>query len=79
MNILEASISKTGSIANLARDLGVRPNVVSNWRSRGAPYSWQQVMSLKYTGLQSCNESQPPGAQAHQPAHQPAQQGAAAA
>jgi len=53
VNILEASITKTGSIVKLAQDLGVRPNVVSNWRSRGTPKSWQQVLQLKFPDVPS--------------------------
>jgi hypothetical protein len=32
----------------LAYLLDVKQNVVSNWRARGVPKSWEQVMLLKF-------------------------------
>lgn len=37
MKPLDTAISILGGTANLARALGVAPNVVSNWRKRGVP------------------------------------------
>lgn len=37
MNALDKALSLLGGTANLARALGVAPNVVSNWRKRGVP------------------------------------------
>ncbi|MEI6599853.1 MAG: hypothetical protein WCN21_05235 [Comamonadaceae bacterium] len=53
MNILESSIKQAGSVGKLAAELGVAQNVVSNWRSRGTPKSWQQVLQLKFSDVPS--------------------------
>jgi DNA-binding transcriptional regulator YdaS (Cro superfamily) len=37
MNALDKAISLVGGTSSLAKRLGVTPNVVSNWRTRGVP------------------------------------------
>ncbi len=48
MSILEQAIQRAGSVGKLAQALGVRQNVVSNWRARGLPRPWELVLDLKY-------------------------------
>lgn len=48
MNILDLSIKHAGGVGRLADELHVRQNVVSNWRKRGLPRPWEQVLRLKY-------------------------------
>jgi hypothetical protein len=48
MNILEIAIKSAGGTGRLAFMLDVKQNVVCNWRQRGAPKSWEQVMKLKF-------------------------------
>ena len=58
MEILEHAIAKAGSVTKLAAYLKVRQNVVSNWRKRGLPKPWSQVLVLKY-GKPSAKTSAP--------------------
>lgn len=37
MKALDKAISLAGGTNSLAKQLGVKPNVVCNWRSRGVP------------------------------------------
>lgn len=37
MEILNEAIVAAGGVSALARHLGVKPNTVSNWRTRGLP------------------------------------------
>lgn len=48
MDILQAAIQAEDGVGKLASALGVRQNVVSNWRSRGLPKAWEHVLRLKY-------------------------------
>jgi hypothetical protein len=48
MNILEVAIKAEGSVNGLAKTLGVKQNVISNWRKRGLPKPWDIALSLKY-------------------------------
>lgn len=46
MSILESGIKEAGSVGKLADLLGVRQNVISNWRSRGIPRPWAKVIEV---------------------------------
>ena len=46
MSILESGIKEAGSVGKLAELLGVRQNVISNWRSRGVPRPWAKVIEV---------------------------------
>ncbi len=48
MNILEIAIKAAGGTGRLAFMLDVKQNVVSNWRQRGVPKSWEQVLKYKF-------------------------------
>jgi len=48
MDILEISIKAAGGTGRLAYILNVKQNVVSNWRQRGVPKGWQQVLKFKF-------------------------------
>jgi hypothetical protein len=48
MDILEIAIKASGGTGRLAYILDVKQNVVSNWRQRGVPKGWQQVLRLKF-------------------------------
>jgi len=48
MNILEIAIIAAGGTGRLAYLLDVRQSVVSNWRRRGIPKAWEQVLRYKY-------------------------------
>jgi hypothetical protein len=48
MNILEVAIKAAGGTGRLAYLLDVRQNVVSNWRQRGVPKSWEQVLKYRF-------------------------------
>ena len=48
MNILDIAIKSAGGTGKLAAMLDVKQSVVSNWRKRGAPKSWIQVMNYKF-------------------------------
>lgn len=49
MNILDFAIESAGGVCKLARSLGVKQNVVSNWRLRGrVPAGWLTVLTMKY-------------------------------
>ena len=49
MNTLEHAIKTTGGVSKLADALGIRQNVVSNWRARNRlPTSWEKLLLLKY-------------------------------
>lgn len=45
---LERALSRAGGVNRLAQTLGVRQNVVSNWRRRGLPWPWRQLLDLRY-------------------------------
>lgn len=63
MNILDLSIKHAGGVGRLADDLHVRQNVVSNWRSRGLPKPWEQVLRLKYGFDESATDQSGPNRQ----------------
>ena len=48
MDILEIAINAAGGTGKLAYILDVKQSVVSNWRRRGTPKSWEQVLRYKY-------------------------------
>jgi hypothetical protein len=48
MNTLEICIASVGGTGRLAYLLDVKQNVVSNWRARGVPKSWEQVLKYKF-------------------------------
>jgi hypothetical protein len=48
MDILEIAIKASGGTGRLAYLLNVKQNVVSNWRQRGVPKGWEQVLRLKF-------------------------------
>jgi len=48
MNILEIAIKAAGGTGKLAYMLDVKQTAVSNWRQRGVPKSWEQVMKYKF-------------------------------
>jgi len=48
MNILEIAIKAAGGTGRLAYILDIKQNVISNWRQRGVPKSWQQVLVYKF-------------------------------
>jgi len=48
MDILEIAIKASGGTGRLAFILNVKQNVVSNWRQRGVPEGWEQVLRYKY-------------------------------
>jgi len=48
MNFLEIAIESSGGVARLAEKLDVKPNVITNWRTRGLPKSWQTVIKIKF-------------------------------
>ncbi len=51
MNILDHAITAAGGVTNLAKELGVRQNVVSNWRLRKrVPLPWQRILLTEYSG-----------------------------
>lgn len=48
MDILQTAIQAEGGVGKLADALGIRQNVVSNWRRRGLSKPWAQLLRLKY-------------------------------
>jgi hypothetical protein len=48
MDILEIAIQASGGTGRLAYLLDVKQNVVSNWRQRGVPKAWEQVLRYKF-------------------------------
>ncbi len=48
MSILDTAIQAEGGVGKLAHALGVRQNVVSNWRKRRLPRPWQLLLTQKY-------------------------------
>ena len=49
MKILEQAINSAGGISALAKDLGLKPNVVSMWKLRSSiPLGWASVLRYKY-------------------------------
>lgn len=59
MEILKIAIQAEGGVGKLAEALDVRQNVVSNWRTRGLPKSWAQVLLLKYGQEQAKAQAEP--------------------
>ena len=47
MDLLEIAIKAAGGVGRLAYMLDVKQNTISNWRQRGVPKSWQQVLVYK--------------------------------
>lgn len=49
MNILDHAIAVSHGVNLLAKKLGVKQNVVSNWRHRGRiPKGWETVLNIKF-------------------------------
>lgn len=48
MNLLDIAINAAGGVARLAEKLDVKPNVISNWRTRGVPRGWEAVLRIKF-------------------------------
>jgi hypothetical protein len=48
MDILEIAIKTAGGTGRLAYLLDIKQNVVSNWRQRGVPKGWEQVLKYKF-------------------------------
>lgn len=49
MDILKHAIEVEGNASKLACALGVKPNVVNNWKMRNKlPQPWQIALQLKY-------------------------------
>jgi hypothetical protein len=48
MDILEIAIKASGGTGRLAYILDVKQNVVSNWRQRGVPKGWEQVLRYRF-------------------------------
>ena len=48
MNIFEIAIKSAGGTKKLSAMLDLKQNVVSNWRKRGVPKSWEQVLKYKF-------------------------------
>jgi hypothetical protein len=48
MDILDTAIKAAGGVGRLAYMLDVKQNTISNWRQRGVPKSWQQVLVYKF-------------------------------
>jgi hypothetical protein len=48
MDILKIAIKEAGGTGRLAYLLDLKQNVVSNWRQRGVPKGWEQVLRIKF-------------------------------
>jgi len=48
MQILDFAIMCEGSTSKLAATLGVWQTAVSNWKARGVPRAWQQLLEARY-------------------------------
>jgi uncharacterized protein YjcR len=48
MNLLDIAINAAGGVARLAEKLDVKPNVISNWRTRGVPRGWEALLKVKF-------------------------------
>ena len=48
MDILEIAIKEAGGTGRLAFLLDLKQNVVSNWRQRGVPKGWEQVLRFRF-------------------------------
>jgi len=48
MDILEIAIKAASGTGRLAYMLDVKQSVVSNWRRRGVPKAWEQVLKYKF-------------------------------
>jgi hypothetical protein len=57
MDILNTAIDAEGGVGKLATALGVRQTVVSNWRARGLPRSWDYALRLKYMPNQAASHA----------------------
>lgn len=62
MEILETAIQAEGGVSHLAAALDVQQNVVSNWRARGLPKPWAQLLRLKYAAELGRPQQAPPPA-----------------
>ena len=49
METLDHAINAAGGITRLAEKLGIRPNVISNWRMRNSvPRAWEMVLQSRF-------------------------------
>jgi DNA-binding transcriptional regulator YdaS (Cro superfamily) len=48
MNLINIAINEAGSASKLAKELGVVPSAVGNWKARGIPRAWQITLEHKY-------------------------------
>lgn len=46
MDILTSAIRAAGGVSALARHVGVKPNTVSNWQTRGLPRAYAKLFEL---------------------------------
>lgn len=46
--MLDIAINAAGGVARLAEKLDVKPNVISNWRTRGVPRGWEALLKVKF-------------------------------
>lgn len=59
LQALELAVTSVGSVTALARALGVRLNVVGNWRKRGVPDAWIARVSKATGGRVRCDQFDP--------------------
>lgn len=59
MNILDLAISAEKGVSNLARAIGVEPNVIGNWKKRKVPKAWGQVLHMRYGAADKRPTKQP--------------------
>jgi hypothetical protein len=45
-NILEQALAAAGGVSALSARLGLTPNVISNWKSRGVPTGWTAALTV---------------------------------
>lgn len=49
METLEIAITAAGGVGKLAEKLGIKPNVISNWRLRNSiPRGWELVLRDRF-------------------------------
>lgn len=46
MEILTETIERAGGVSALARYLGIKPNTISNWQTRGVPRAYTLLFEL---------------------------------
>jgi DNA-binding transcriptional regulator YdaS (Cro superfamily) len=48
MDLINIAIKEAGSASKLAKELGVVPSAIGNWKARGVPLAWQIALEHKY-------------------------------